>query len=41
MIEESGCELSRVVTQSHNSAQTLTQLANELEQWAGHFSVTR
>ncbi|TXY15302.1 methyl-accepting chemotaxis protein [Vibrio mimicus] len=41
MIEESGTELSRVVTESHNSTQTLTKLARELEQWAAHFSVTR
>lgn len=41
MIEESGAELSRVVTESHNSTQTLTKLARELEQWAAHFSVTR
>ncbi|EMZ1489598.1 cache domain-containing protein [Vibrio cholerae] len=41
MIEESGIKLSHVVTESHNSTQTLTKLARELEQWAAHFSVTR
>ncbi|KQB07149.1 chemotaxis protein [Vibrio metoecus] len=41
MIEESGTKLSHVVTESHNSTQTLTKLARELEQWAAHFSVTR
>ncbi|MFO4662951.1 methyl-accepting chemotaxis protein [Vibrio cholerae] len=41
MIEESGSKLSRVVMESHNSTQTLTKLARELEQWAAHFEVTR
>ncbi|EHD2266656.1 methyl-accepting chemotaxis protein [Vibrio cholerae] len=41
MIEESGSKLSRAVMESHNSTQTLTKLARELEQWAAHFEVTR
>lgn len=33
MIEESGNQLSHVVTESHNSTQTLASLSNELETW--------
>lgn len=39
LIEESGNQLSGVVTQSHNSTQSLTQLANELESWVSKFTV--
>lgn len=39
MIEESGNQLSNVVTESHNSTQTLTSLANELENWVSKFTV--
>jgi methyl-accepting chemotaxis protein len=39
MIEESGNQLSNVVTESHNSTQSLTQLANELENWVSKFTV--
>ncbi|WP_114767856.1 methyl-accepting chemotaxis protein [Vibrio rhodolitus] len=39
MIEESGSQLSNVVTESHNSTQSLTQLANELENWMSKFTV--
>ncbi|MGF1909113.1 methyl-accepting chemotaxis protein [Vibrio kasasachensis] len=39
MIEESGCQLSNVVTESHSSTQSLTQLANELENWMSKFTV--
>ncbi|MGD8112806.1 methyl-accepting chemotaxis protein [Vibrio sp. TRT 21S02] len=38
-IEESGNQLSAVVTESHNSTQTLTGLANELENWVSKFTV--
>lgn len=39
MIEDSGNQLSSVVTESHNSTQSLTQLANELENWVSKFTV--
>ncbi|MFM2588759.1 methyl-accepting chemotaxis protein [Vibrio sp. TBV020] len=39
MIEESGNQLSGVVTESHNSTQSLTQLSNELENWVSKFTV--
>ncbi|KOO13506.1 chemotaxis protein [Vibrio xuii] len=39
MIEESGNQLSSVVTESHNSTQSLTQLSNELENWVSKFTV--
>ncbi|MDN3614029.1 methyl-accepting chemotaxis protein [Vibrio gallaecicus] len=39
MIEESGNQLSDVVTESHNSTQTLTSLSNELENWVNRFEV--
>ncbi|WP_394253140.1 methyl-accepting chemotaxis protein [Vibrio profundi] len=39
MIEESGNQLSSVVTESHNSTQTLTSLSNELEAWVNKFEV--
>lgn len=39
MIEESGTQLSSVVTESHNSTQSLAQLANELENWVSKFTV--
>lgn len=39
MIEESGNQLSNVVTDSHSSTQTLTSLANELENWVSKFTV--
>ncbi|MCF7488086.1 MULTISPECIES: methyl-accepting chemotaxis protein [Vibrio] len=39
MIEESGNQLSNVVTESHNSTQTLTSLSNELEAWVNRFEV--
>ena len=39
MIEESGNQLSNVVTDSHTSTQTLTSLANELENWVSKFTV--
>ncbi|WP_194439137.1 methyl-accepting chemotaxis protein [Vibrio fluminensis] len=39
IIEESGNKLSNVVTQSHNSTQSLTHLANELENWVSKFTV--
>ncbi|MBW3698654.1 methyl-accepting chemotaxis protein [Vibrio sp. T187] len=39
MIEESGNQLSSVVTESHNSTQTLTSLSNELETWVNKFEV--
>ena len=41
MIEESGTQLSGVVTDSHNSTQSLAQLSNELESWVGKFTVKR
>ncbi|MEZ9060510.1 methyl-accepting chemotaxis protein [Vibrio pelagius] len=39
MIEESGSQLSGVVTESHNSTQTLASLSNELEAWVNRFEV--
>ncbi|MFA0114210.1 methyl-accepting chemotaxis protein [Vibrio sp. 10N.261.46.E11] len=39
MIEESGNQLSDVVTESHNSTQTLASLSNELEAWVNRFEV--
>ncbi|WP_159739229.1 methyl-accepting chemotaxis protein [Vibrio atypicus] len=39
MIEESGTQLSGVVTESHNSTQSLAQVANELENWLSKFTV--
>ncbi|MCG9584001.1 methyl-accepting chemotaxis protein [Vibrio tubiashii] len=39
MIEESGNQLSGVVTESHNSTQSLARLANELENWVSKFTV--
>ncbi|RTZ14890.1 methyl-accepting chemotaxis protein [Vibrio aquaticus] len=39
MIEDSGNQLSSVVTESHNSTQSLTQLSNELENWVSKFNV--
>ncbi|MEZ9871360.1 methyl-accepting chemotaxis protein [Vibrio sp. 10N.261.51.C6] len=39
MIEESGDQLSNVVTESHNSTQTLASLSNELEAWVNRFEV--
>ncbi|OIQ24658.1 methyl-accepting chemotaxis protein [uncultured Vibrio sp.] len=41
MIEESGTQLSGVVTESHNSTQTLTSLSNELETWVNKFTVKK
>ena len=39
MIEESGSQLTKVVTESQSSAKSLTQLANELENWMSKFTV--
>ncbi|OEE57819.1 methyl-accepting chemotaxis protein [Vibrio splendidus] len=39
MIEESGNQLSNVVTESHNSTQTLASLSNELKAWVNRFEV--
>ncbi|WP_070972218.1 methyl-accepting chemotaxis protein [Vibrio sonorensis] len=39
MIEESGTQLSNVVSESHSSTQSLTSLANELETWVSKFNV--
>ena len=39
MIEESGNQLSNVVTESHNSTQTLASLSKELEAWVNRFEV--
>ncbi|KJY81418.1 chemotaxis protein [Vibrio galatheae] len=39
MIEESGNQLSGVVTESHNSTQSLARLSNELENWVSKFTV--
>ncbi|MEH0666773.1 cache domain-containing protein [Vibrio scophthalmi] len=39
MIEHSGNQLADVVTQSHNSTQSLSKLANELETWVSKFNV--
>ncbi|MCK6263060.1 methyl-accepting chemotaxis protein [Vibrio sp. ZSDE26] len=41
MIEESGTQLSGVVTESHNSTQTLTSLSNELETWVNKFTIKK
>lgn len=39
MIEESGVQLSSVVSASHNSTQTLDALSTELELWVNKFTV--
>ncbi|TVU57710.1 methyl-accepting chemotaxis protein [Vibrio atlanticus] len=39
MIEESGNQLSHVVTESHNSTRALASLSNELETWVNRFEV--
>ncbi|CAK1917916.1 methyl-accepting chemotaxis protein [Vibrio crassostreae] len=39
MIEESGNQLSNVVTESHSNTQTLAYLSNELEAWVNRFEV--
>ncbi|EOB3674768.1 methyl-accepting chemotaxis protein [Vibrio vulnificus] len=39
MIEDSGNQLTSVVTESHNSTRSLTTLANQLENWVNKFSV--
>lgn len=39
MIEQSGTNLNHVVTETHQSTQTLSRLAHELEQWVGKFSI--
>ncbi|CAH8227321.1 hypothetical protein VAEKB19_4430038 [Vibrio aestuarianus] len=39
MIEECSLQLSQVVTESHNSTQTLTSLSNELELWVNKFTI--
>ncbi|NOH80164.1 methyl-accepting chemotaxis protein [Vibrio sp. RE86] len=39
MIEDSGNQLSSVVTESHSSTQSLAQLSNELENWVSKFTV--
>ncbi|CAH0533082.1 Methyl-accepting chemotaxis protein McpP [Vibrio stylophorae] len=41
LIENSGNQLSDVVSSSHQSTQTLTTLANELDNWVAKFSVNR
>lgn len=41
MIEDSGNQLSSVVTESHNSTQSLAQLSNELENWVSKFNVKK
>ncbi|CCN35232.1 putative methyl-accepting chemotaxis protein [Vibrio nigripulchritudo SO65] len=41
MIEESGNQLSGVVSESHNSTQTLSSLSNELETWVNKFTVQK
>ncbi|RJX70649.1 methyl-accepting chemotaxis protein [Vibrio sinensis] len=41
IIEESGTQLSQVVSASHNNTQSLTLLANELENWLNKFTVKR
>ncbi|MBD1559887.1 methyl-accepting chemotaxis protein [Vibrio sp. S9_S30] len=41
MIEESGNQLSNVVSESHNSTQTLSSLSNELETWVNKFTVQK
>ncbi|MBY7950489.1 methyl-accepting chemotaxis protein [Vibrio fluvialis] len=39
MIEESGAQLSTVVSDSHNSTRTLSDLSHDLEKWVTKFSV--
>ncbi|MGY3568637.1 methyl-accepting chemotaxis protein [Vibrio paucivorans] len=39
LIEESGNQLSGVVSESHDSSQTLTSLSNELESWVSKFTI--
>ncbi|MBE3669240.1 chemotaxis protein [Vibrio navarrensis] len=39
MIEDSGNQLTAVVTESHNSTRSLASLANDLESWVNKFSV--
>ncbi len=39
MIEDSGNQLTSVVTESHNSTRSLATLANQLENWVNNFSV--
>ncbi|EHA1126923.1 methyl-accepting chemotaxis protein [Vibrio navarrensis] len=39
MIEDSGNQLTAVVTESHNSTRSLASLANVLESWVNKFSV--
>ncbi|MCU8519058.1 methyl-accepting chemotaxis protein [Vibrio vulnificus] len=39
MIEDSGNQLTGVVTESHNSTRSLATLANQLENWVNNFSV--
>lgn len=39
IIEESGQQLAKVVTDSQNSTQTLTELADDLETWLNKFQV--
>ncbi|MDS1864089.1 methyl-accepting chemotaxis protein [Vibrio vulnificus] len=39
MIEDSGNQLTSVVTESHNSTRSLATLANQLENWVNKFSV--
>ncbi|HFQ5036348.1 TPA: methyl-accepting chemotaxis protein [Vibrio vulnificus] len=39
MIEDSGNQLTNVVTESHNSTRSLATLANQLENWVNKFSV--
>ncbi|MGL0926966.1 methyl-accepting chemotaxis protein [Vibrio vulnificus] len=39
MIEDSGNQLTSVVTESHNSTRSLATLANQLESWVNKFSV--
>ncbi|QIA62382.1 methyl-accepting chemotaxis protein [Vibrio astriarenae] len=41
MIEGSGNELNNVVSSTYSSTQTLTSLANELENWAAKFNVQK
>ncbi|MCF8779332.1 methyl-accepting chemotaxis protein [Vibrio sp. IRLE0018] len=41
MIEDSGNQLTTVVTESHNSTRSLATLANQLENWVTKFSVKR
>ncbi|MGL1050644.1 methyl-accepting chemotaxis protein [Vibrio vulnificus] len=39
MIEDSGNQLTSVVTESHNSTRSLATLANQLENWVNKFSI--